>query len=65
VSAPWTQLYQTLVDALAPYPEARAAVVERLTLLEAEDASPEELKELEQIIARARKLKQKGTREGE
>jgi predicted transcriptional regulator len=36
-----------------------------LTLLEAHDASPEELKELEQIIAKTRKQKQTRQREGE
>jgi predicted transcriptional regulator len=36
-----------------------------LTLLEANDASAEELKELEQIIARARREKQNRQREGE
>ena len=36
-----------------------------LTMLEARDASPQELKELEQIIAKARKQKQIRQREGE
>jgi predicted transcriptional regulator len=36
-----------------------------LTLLEVKDASPQEFKELEQIIAKARKQKQTRQREGE
>jgi predicted transcriptional regulator len=36
-----------------------------LTLLEGKDASPQELKELEQLIARARRQKQSREREGE
>ncbi len=36
-----------------------------LTLLEAEDSSPEELKELEQLIANARRQRQTRDREGE
>jgi predicted transcriptional regulator len=36
-----------------------------LSLLQASDASPEELKDLEKLIAKARKRKQGGQREGE
>lgn len=36
-----------------------------LSLLQASDSSPEELKDLEKLIARARKRKQTGQREGE